>query len=169
MVKFFSEASVFSLSVDFLLSRISWLVLFISSPGSSCCSPGAIPWTGSSTCGRGVHWDGIGHRETAHWVKITLLIDEWPKMATQRVQGEHLFTHSCVTQEHLIEPFPAIPTPDTSFKLSLYTAIFFLRVSGVPDVPGHLYVRKAWRGCHRHIPVTEESCSLGSCFHLPQH
>lgn len=111
MVKFFSEASVFSLSVDFLLSRISWLVLFISSPGSSCSSPGAIPWTGSSTCGQGVHWDGIRHRETAHWVEITLLIDEWPKMATHRVQGNTCLptavSHRSISLSHSL-PFPLL-------------------------------------------------------------
>lgn len=94
-----------------------------------------------------VHWDRIGHRQTTHWVKLSLLINEWSKMTIHRVQGENVFTCTCVTQGHLIEPFPAIPPPDISCKLP-----FFPRVPGPPDVPGYLYIRKAWHGCHRHNP-----------------
>lgn len=136
-----------------LLSHILWLMVFISSPGSSCSSLDATPWTSSSTCGQGsaLRWNWA-HRQLTELK--SLLIDEWPKTATHRVQGEHMYTYSCVTQGLLIEPFPAIPPPDTDFKLSLYTAIFFPRIPHLPNVPGHLHVRKAWHGCHRHIPVT---------------
>lgn len=119
--------------------------------------------------GGALGWNWAQIDSSLSWNHFSLMNGQkWPHTECKG----NMFTYSCVTQGLLIEkPFPchslAIPPPDMNFKLSLYTAIFFPRIPHLPDVPGHLYVRKPWHGCHRHISVTVYS--VGSCFHLLQH
>lgn len=163
----FSEASVFPFLLIFYCH--AFLDSWCSSQALVALNPPQVPYLEQAAAhvGGEVHWDRIGHRQTAHWVKLSLLINEWPKMTTHRVQGKHVFTYSCVTQGHLIEPFPAIPPPETSFELSLYIAIFFFE-SQVFQMSQNTSISEKTG-----MVVTDTSLSLSytlrSCFHLLHH